>query len=137
MSGTTPPRLPGAPRADEFRCVSCGSKQHTVRECPAPMVPKSERPCLKCGEKGNFGSRCTKTAAQMVAPAPADQGDDVPVFSLSVDWTPVRRGAKQGVAPQRQAVTVGDFVHHNTFEALEQTENTRAKLSQNWPITAL
>ncbi len=116
-----PPRLPGAQRADEGRCVNCGATDHLAKLCPKAAVDKHKRPCFRCGEEGHFAANCTAGKAQpaKLAEAPSER-ISFNVMELSEEaWEVVRRGARPR---QPTAVTLGDFLHSNVFSKLAVDE---------------
>ena len=59
--GEPPPRN----RAD-LRCINCGGKGHTWRDCKEAEVPREKRPCVNCGKPGHLSRDCRPPKALTV-----------------------------------------------------------------------
>ena len=59
--GDPPPRNRG-----DLRCINCGGKNHTWRDCREPEVPREKRPCLNCGKPGHISRDCRQPKALTV-----------------------------------------------------------------------
>ena len=46
--GEPPPR-----DRNDLRCINCGGKGHTYRDCREKELPREQRPCLNCGKPGH------------------------------------------------------------------------------------
>ena len=59
--GEPPPR-----NRSDLRCINCGGKSHTWRDCKEPEVPREKRPCLNCGKPGHLSRDCRQPKALTV-----------------------------------------------------------------------
>ena len=59
--GEPPPR-----NRSDLRCINCGGKTHTWRDCKEPEVPREKRPCLNCSKPGHISRDCRQPKALTV-----------------------------------------------------------------------
>ena len=73
-------------------CINCGGKGHIIAQCKKPLVPFSERPCLRCFKPGHLSWNCPDR------PKPANAVDNAP---------PLVHTMMMGLAQGYSAVTQG------------------------------
>ena len=60
--GAPPPR-----DRNDLRCINCGGKGHTYRDCRENELPRDQRPCLNCGKPGHISRDCKQPRAALLA----------------------------------------------------------------------
>ena len=59
--GAPPPR-----EINYLRCITCGGKGHTYRDCREKELPRDQRPCLNCGKPGHLSCDCNQPRAALL-----------------------------------------------------------------------
>ena len=59
--GAPPPR-----GRDDLRCINCGGKGHTFRDCREKELPRDQRPCLNCGKPVHISRDCKQARAAVL-----------------------------------------------------------------------
>ena len=60
--GSDPP-----PRGrSDLRCMNCGGKGHSYRDCREKELPRDQRPCLNCGKPGLISRNCIQPCAALL-----------------------------------------------------------------------
>ena len=131
--GPRPPRQDGKQGSPDKKpkCPNCGG-EHTKDKCPKPTLALKDRKCFLCGKAGHTARFCkdkkSKGNGQAVRSV-EEQGDDFPIFGLAAvtdGFTTVTRKGK----PQPRGAQLGDFLHKNSFEALQSDGPSRQQRSK-------